>query len=239
MDPAPRTKRPKHVTLGPEDEYQLRIFERDDDDCNNDDDAYSQDYDCDNDDYGYDYDEIESDGQTSGMDSEPVDHLTASLSTNHSGDVLEDDSDEDDMDAFEDARQDFGDASSDNPHKDSPIATVPLTTQPQPLDEQCNTTTEDQQQVESGKKGSSAMISHTEGRTSGTEPLRVFGGNITQGLLFHTFDIGISTTAQELLTMAIERFDLDVGFDTMEYYLSVQGLDGGIQRKKERKKKPD
>jgi hypothetical protein len=77
------------------------------------------------------------------------------------------------------------------------------------------------------------MAPHTDDRTNWTEPLRVFGGNITQGLLFHTFDIGISTTAQDLLTMAIERFNLDVGFDTIEYYLSVQGLDGGnIQRRK-------
>ncbi|CAO3586314.1 unnamed protein product [Absidia cylindrospora] len=63
-------------------------------------------------------------------------------------------------------------------------------------------------------------------RTGRMETLRVFGGNILQGPLFHTFDIGLSTTAHELLEMAIERFSLDTGFEGIEYYLSVQGLDG-------------
>lgn len=63
------------------------------------------------------------------------------------------------------------------------------------------------------------------------EPLRVFAGNIGQEApLFHTFSIGLSTTADELVKDAVSRFALDLAATEgtiIEYYIAVQGLDGG------------
>jgi hypothetical protein len=62
--------------------------------------------------------------------------------------------------------------------------------------------------------------------------LRVFAGNIGQGPLFQTISVNENTTADELVNAAVDRFgikDSDVSQDTtIEYYISVQGLDGGI-----------
>jgi hypothetical protein len=63
--------------------------------------------------------------------------------------------------------------------------------------------------------------------------LRVFAGNIGQGPLFHTFSILMSMTADELIKIAVNRFGmLDNHIEpsedtTIEYYLAVQGMDGG------------
>lgn len=63
------------------------------------------------------------------------------------------------------------------------------------------------------------------------EPLRVFAGNIGQEApLFHTFSIDLSTTADELVKDAVSRFALDLAATEgtiIEYYIAVQGLDGG------------
>ncbi|ORX54156.1 hypothetical protein DM01DRAFT_1042466 [Hesseltinella vesiculosa] len=60
--------------------------------------------------------------------------------------------------------------------------------------------------------------------------LRVFAGNIGQGPMFCSFNINASTTADDLLKNALERFDIqDLANDpsiTVEYYLAVQGADG-------------
>lgn len=58
-----------------------------------------------------------------------------------------------------------------------------------------------------------------------THSLRVFGGNIGQGPLFHTFDVRSVTTTEDLLREVIERFD--IVDSTSEYYIAVQGADGG------------
>jgi hypothetical protein len=61
--------------------------------------------------------------------------------------------------------------------------------------------------------------------------LRVFAGNIGQGPLFHTFTISITTTADELIRTSVNKFgmvDVEPSEDTtIEYYLAVQGMDGG------------
>jgi hypothetical protein len=61
--------------------------------------------------------------------------------------------------------------------------------------------------------------------------LRVFAGNIGQGPLFHTFTISIATTADELIRTSVNKFgmiDVEPSEDTtIEYYLAVQGMDGG------------
>ena len=63
------------------------------------------------------------------------------------------------------------------------------------------------------------------------EELRVFAGNIGQGPLFHTFSTSLSTTADVLVREAAARFDLynrpEYAEGTIEYYIAVQGLDGG------------
>lgn len=67
-----------------------------------------------------------------------------------------------------------------------------------------------------------------------TQEMRVFSGNIGQTTtLFHTFNITLATTADELVREAMVRFQvhkdkvLDASEGTVEYYLAVQGLDGG------------
>lgn len=61
--------------------------------------------------------------------------------------------------------------------------------------------------------------------------LRVFAGNIGQGPLFHTFTISITTAADELIRTSVNKFgmmDAEQSDDTtIEYYLAVQGMDGG------------
>ena len=63
------------------------------------------------------------------------------------------------------------------------------------------------------------------------EALRVFAGNIGQGPLFHTFSTNLCTTADALVREAATRFDLynrpEYTEGTIEYYIAVQGLDGG------------
>lgn len=59
--------------------------------------------------------------------------------------------------------------------------------------------------------------------------LRVFAGNIGQGPLFHTFPILVSTAAEELLKIAVNKFGMNLESSedtTIEYYLAVQGMDG-------------
>lgn len=59
--------------------------------------------------------------------------------------------------------------------------------------------------------------------------LRVFAGNIGQGPLFHTFPILVSTAAEELLKIAVDKFGMNLEScedTTIEYYLAVQGMDG-------------
>lgn len=59
--------------------------------------------------------------------------------------------------------------------------------------------------------------------------LRVFAGNIGQGPLFHTFPILISTPAEELLKISVNKFGMNLESSqdtTIEYYLAVQGMDG-------------
>ncbi|KAI8068527.1 hypothetical protein BC940DRAFT_367049 [Gongronella butleri] len=61
--------------------------------------------------------------------------------------------------------------------------------------------------------------------------LRVFAGNIGQGPLFCSFNITTATTADDLLKVALDRFDVqqELAQDpsiTVEYYLAVQGADG-------------
>ncbi|KAF7725608.1 hypothetical protein EC973_009486 [Apophysomyces ossiformis] len=61
--------------------------------------------------------------------------------------------------------------------------------------------------------------------------LRVFAGNIGKGPLFHSFNVSMCTTAEELLREAISRFEIqDFSADdtegTIEYYLAVHGTDG-------------
>ncbi|ORZ24100.1 hypothetical protein BCR42DRAFT_468381 [Absidia repens] len=64
-----------------------------------------------------------------------------------------------------------------------------------------------------------------------THNLRVFGGNIGHGPLFHTFNILATTTTEHLLKDVTQRFKLtgmepeDQG-TTVEYYITVQGTDG-------------
>ncbi|KAF7732529.1 hypothetical protein EC973_003276 [Apophysomyces ossiformis] len=62
------------------------------------------------------------------------------------------------------------------------------------------------------------------------EELRVFGGNIGKGPLFHTFAVSTSTTADELVREAVARFGIHEFTDTedctIEHFLAVQGLDG-------------
>ncbi|KAI8343346.1 hypothetical protein BC941DRAFT_508788 [Chlamydoabsidia padenii] len=243
MDPAPSTKQPKHVTLGPEDEYQTLVFEKDDDgdddvteDLNDHD--YYQDYDYEKDDYGHDTNQQnDTTNLCVVLDSEPVDQLTATLGNNTTSiDPIKDDyGDSDEDDTFEDARQDFDHETM--PKNETLLEDTTLDTPlsaPQDQQEMDDTkgpsdnlipTIDQQQEFNSGKL-TTTTTTNVEDRTTRTEPLRVFGGNITQGLLFHTFDITLSTTAHELLTMATDRFNLDNGFESIEYYLSVQGLDG-------------
>ncbi|CAO3594101.1 unnamed protein product [Absidia cylindrospora] len=64
-----------------------------------------------------------------------------------------------------------------------------------------------------------------------THNLRVFGGNIGHGPLFHSFDILTTTTTEHLLKDVIQRFRLtDMETEnqstTAEYYITVQGTDG-------------
>lgn len=67
--------------------------------------------------------------------------------------------------------------------------------------------------------------------------LRVFAGNIGQGPLFHSFSVVANTTADELIKIAVNRFGVlhNTGPSentTIEYYLAVQGMDGGMLRTK-------
>ncbi|KAI7885653.1 hypothetical protein K492DRAFT_180214 [Lichtheimia hyalospora FSU 10163] len=76
----------------------------------------------------------------------------------------------------------------------------------------------------------SLTVPETGGGGEVHEPLRVFAGNIGQEApLFHTFSIGLSTTADELVKDAVSRFALDLAATEgtiIEYYIAVQGLDG-------------
>lgn len=63
--------------------------------------------------------------------------------------------------------------------------------------------------------------------------LRVFAGNIGQGPLFHSFSVVANTTADELIKIAVNRFGVLHNTEpsentTIEYYLAVQGMDGGM-----------
>lgn len=63
--------------------------------------------------------------------------------------------------------------------------------------------------------------------------LRVFAGNIGQGPLFHSFSVVANTTADELIKIAVNRFGVLNNTEpsentTIEYYLAVQGMDGGM-----------
>lgn len=61
--------------------------------------------------------------------------------------------------------------------------------------------------------------------------LRIFAGNIGQGPLFHTFPVLVSTAADDLIKIAVNKFcmmdNIESSEDTtIEYYLAVQGMDG-------------
>lgn len=61
--------------------------------------------------------------------------------------------------------------------------------------------------------------------------LRIFAGNIGQGPLFHTFPILVSTAADDLIKIAVNKFSMMDNMEssedtTIEYYLAVQGMDG-------------
>lgn len=86
---------------------------------------------------------------------------------------------------------------------------------------------QEQTQQPTGKPVDSA--SHAEPE----EALRVFAGNIGQAPLFHAFQITTATTADELVKIACCRFGLQETItddnSTIEHYLAVQGLDGGMK----------
>ncbi|ORZ16390.1 hypothetical protein BCR42DRAFT_414946 [Absidia repens] len=260
-----------NVTLGPEDDYMVLVFERDDyDDYADLEEDYYRDNDLDNDgscDHGISdkdeendlYDDATDDNTDFALDENQdngnVEQLATPAPPLDTTPSCDSDSDENDFDTFEDAQQDFDGFDHGSPLPPSPTTTKTMTLENEstspadvttPITEAIPTT--DSTPVQSNMDTSTSVhptsnndmnqqspndnvrpdkVDHNYmDRTGRMENLRVFGGNILQGPLFHTFDIGHSTTAHELLEMAIERFSLDTGYEGIEYYLSVQGLDG-------------
>lgn len=92
--------------------------------------------------------------------------------------------------------------------------------------------------VQSSKKGFKQLLSSRRIQKSDTSPtqpekeylsvLRVFAGNISVKATFNSVLVDESTTAAELLSLALERFRLSrQQGDGVEYYITVKVLDGG------------
>lgn len=93
-----------------------------------------------------------------------------------------------------------------------------------------------QQYLTPWKRDSSSLSLSSDGspkhHSIETHSLRVFAGNIGQGPLFHAFDILATTTTDDLLKEVVKRFNIidmvsDDQNSTIEYYIAVQGADGG------------
>jgi hypothetical protein len=93
-----------------------------------------------------------------------------------------------------------------------------------------------QQYLTPWKRDSSSLSLSSDGGSKHhsieTHSLRVFAGNIGQGPLFHAFDILATTTTDDLLKEVVKRFNIsdmvsDDQNSTIEYYIAVQGTDGG------------